>query len=234
MEQFFKLKERLEKQGHLVVGGEDEEDCGACKPRAGNLYGSDMRRRFRSQQRQEDERSASSSSHAPSSSTTSTTSGATDGRTSSASTTTSFAGTDRPQDGSRGQEEEQQDFYDEEGYWDKQEAPDVIELGQAGWTLLHSMAAHYPRRPSAEHKARMRTFLSLLPHLYPCRICAKDFDGILRETPPDVESRESLSLWMCRAHNHVNQQLGKPLFPCERVLERWLPPSGTAKEEELS
>lgn len=130
--------------------------------------------------------------------------------------------------------QESSEFYDEEGYWEKQEPPDVIELGQAGWTLLHSMAASYPRQPSADHRARMRTFLSLFPHLYPCQFCAKDFEGILSDMPPDVESRESLSQWMCRAHNRVNQKLDKPLFPCDRVLERWLhtPVNNNRKKEE--
>ena len=30
-----------------------------------------------------------------------------------------------------------------------------------------------------------------------------------------VESREALSVWLCRQHNVVNVKLGKPAFPCD-------------------
>ena len=42
--------------------------------------------------------------------------------------------------------------------------------------------------------------------------------------PPDVRSRESLALWLCRRHNEVNEKLGKPMFPCvlKDLDARWL------------
>ena len=38
-----------------------------------------------------------------------------------------------------------------------------------------------------------------------------------------VESREALSVWLCRQHNVVNAKLGKPAFPCDfKALDaRW-------------
>lgn len=217
MEQFKKIKEKLQKEGdQLVVGGADEEDCGACKPRAGGLYGSDMRRRFRSQQQAREQRSQTQEQDG--------------GTTSSTDATATSAGTEDRQDASN--ESDATECYDSEGYWEKQDAPDVIELGQAGWTLLHSMAAYYPPKPSRQHQERMRSFLSLFPHLYPCKVCAKDFEETMDEIPPELESRDALSDWMCRAHNRVNQQLGKPLFPCERVRERWGPSNAFHTKEQ--
>ena len=35
--------------------------------------------------------------------------------------------------------------------------------------------------------------------------------------PVAVDSRESLSVWMCKLHNTVSKQNGKPEFPCEQV-----------------
>jgi FAD-linked sulfhydryl oxidase len=218
MEQFLKIKEKLQKEGggdpDLVVGGADEEDCGACKPRAGGLYGSDMRRRFRSQQLGREQRSSKAEEE-----------GEKEKGTDAAATTTSTARAAPQQEQEEPKESETTDAecYDGEGYWEKQDAPDIIELGQAGWTLLHSVAAYYPPNPSRQHQERMRSFLSLFPHLYPCKVCAKDFEETMEEIPPELESRDALSDWMCRAHNRVNRQLGKPLFPCERVRERWGP-----------
>jgi len=111
--------------------------------------------------------------------------------------------------------------FDEEGYWEKVEPPDIIELGQAGWTVLHSTAARYPTKPSPEQQEEMKGFISSFTHFYPCKNCADHFSATLREMPPEVESREALTTWLCQAHNRVNEHLGKPLFPCERVFERW-------------
>ncbi|KAL6060914.1 Flavin-linked sulfhydryl oxidase of the mitochondrial IMS [Balamuthia mandrillaris] len=121
-------------------------------------------------------------------------------------------------------------------FWEMEDPPDVVDLGRAGWTLLHTTAAYYPDRPTPEQQAAVGELLRSLSKLYPCRICAEDLQRIMQKMPPQVESRQALSQWMCRAHNDVNRQLGKPLFPCERVDERWRVPlsaeEGKGKEEE--
>lgn len=43
----------------------------------------------------------------------------------------------------------------------------------------------------------------------------------MKETPPRVDSQESLSRWLCDMHNVVNVKLGKPTFDCRKVNERW-------------
>lgn len=44
----------------------------------------------------------------------------------------------------------------------------------------------------------------------------------LGNSPPAVESRQEFSQWMCRLHNEVNQRLGKKMFDCSKVDQRWL------------
>ncbi|VDP03414.1 unnamed protein product [Schistosoma margrebowiei] len=39
--------------------------------------------------------------------------------------------------------------------------------------------------------------------------------------PPKLDSRHALSGWLCMQHNLVNKKIGKPLFDCTHVLERW-------------
>lgn len=51
---------------------------------------------------------------------------------------------------------------------------DKDELGRSTWSLLHTMAATYPDKPTDQQKNDVRTFFSILSRNYPCDICAKD------------------------------------------------------------
>ena len=101
--------------------------------------------------------------------------------------------------------------------------PTKQELGQAGWTLLHVIAANTPETPTAEDQARVQAFLQALGHLYPCPTCAAHFRSFQQQHPISSDSREALSLWLCEAHNEVNVRNGKQPFFCDiGVLDaRW-------------
>ena len=99
--------------------------------------------------------------------------------------------------------------------------PDSWELGNHTWTFLHSMAAKYPNNPTEPQKQDMSTFISLFSRFYPCEPCAEDFQEYIKEKKPKVDSKESLSLWFCDAHNAVNEKLGKPIFDCKYWAARW-------------
>jgi mitochondrial FAD-linked sulfhydryl oxidase len=74
----------------------------------------------------------------------------------------------------------------------------------------------------------MAGFVSLFSRLYPCWVCAEDFQAYIARDKPRVESRRDFGLWLCGAHNEVNRKLGKPVFDCGRWEERWRtgPPDG--------
>ena len=101
---------------------------------------------------------------------------------------------------------------------------DKEELGRGSWALLHTLAAYYPDKPDALYRVQARRFFDALGTLYPCEHCAADFREDMGREPPDVRSRESLALWLCRRHNEVNEKLGKPMFPCvlKDLDARWL------------
>ena len=101
--------------------------------------------------------------------------------------------------------------------------PRSAELGRSSWTLLHSMAAWYPDDPTSQQRQRMANFMEALGDFYPCPWCADDFMTELHKTPPKVESRTDLCMWLCDQHNRVNLKLGKQLFDCNMkdLDERW-------------
>ncbi|KAL7744573.1 hypothetical protein ACLKA6_017089 [Drosophila palustris] len=98
---------------------------------------------------------------------------------------------------------------------------DKVRLGISTWGLLHTMAAFYSDNPTDTEKRDMRTFFEVLSRLYPCEYCAKDFRTDIEVNPVNVNSQKDLALWLCKFHNRVNDKLGKPLFDCTKVNERW-------------
>lgn len=96
-------------------------------------------------------------------------------------------------------------------------------IGASTWTLLHSMAAWYPDRPSSQDKKLISGFIDGLAKFYPCTWCAEDFQINVEKSPPRTETREDLCIWLCEQHNNVNEKLGKPLFRCNKdaLDERW-------------
>jgi hypothetical protein len=60
--------------------------------------------------------------------------------------------------------------------------PDTVELGNAGWTLLHTVAAYYPQKASEDRQKQTLNFLQSLSNVYPCNYCAKDFQEDLKGT----------------------------------------------------
>ncbi|CAG0886003.1 unnamed protein product [Darwinula stevensoni] len=98
---------------------------------------------------------------------------------------------------------------------------DVETLGQSTWNLLHTMAAYYPKNPTPTEQKSMQDFMQLFASFYPCSHCSQDFRDELAKNPPQTENQNAFSRWMCERHNKVNEKLGKPLFDCSKVDERW-------------
>lgn len=99
--------------------------------------------------------------------------------------------------------------------------PDVEVLGRSTWTLLHSIAATYPETPSRTQQSDLLSFVGLFSKLYPCWVCAEDFQGYIAQNVPRVANRDEFGQWLCDAHNDVNKKLGKSQFDCSRWEERW-------------
>lgn len=99
--------------------------------------------------------------------------------------------------------------------------PDVEQLGRSSWTLLHSITAAFPEKPTAQDQNNARNFMGLFGKLYPCWTCAEDFQVWMSRNQVRTESRDEFGRWMCEAHNEVNRKLGKGEFDCNKWDERW-------------
>ncbi|XP_057833321.1 FAD-linked sulfhydryl oxidase ERV1 isoform X2 [Cryptomeria japonica] len=95
------------------------------------------------------------------------------------------------------------------------------ELGRATWTLLHTIGAQFPDKPTKQQKRDVKELMAILSRIYPCKECADHFKDVLKANPVEANSGAELAQWMCRVHNVVNRSLDKPSFPCQRVDARW-------------
>lgn len=99
--------------------------------------------------------------------------------------------------------------------------PGITEIGNAGWTTIHSFAAYYPDQPTDKQQKSARNLIDSFSDLFPCRWCADDLREHVTKNPVRTESRQAFSQWTCEAHNHVNEKLGKPVFDCSLFDSMW-------------
>eukprot|EP00808_Paulinella_micropora_P008820 g28794.t1 len=95
------------------------------------------------------------------------------------------------------------------------------ELGRATWAFLHTLAAYYPENPSPRLQEDVRQFMHIMGRIYPCGYCADRTAEEIERNPPRVENHREFATWMCEVHNEVNERMGKPIFDCSTVDQRW-------------
>jgi FAD-linked sulfhydryl oxidase len=67
----------------------------------------------------------------------------------------------------------------------------------------------------------LRSFIDLFSKFYPCEHCASDMRKDIQDEKPNVETGYGFAQWLCRLHNKTNTKLGKPVFDCNTIFERW-------------
>lgn len=75
--------------------------------------------------------------------------------------------------------------------------------------------------PTPAEQSDLKGFMRLFSKLYPCWVCAEDFQKYMQKKEIKVKSRDEFGNWLCEAHNEVNKKLGKPVFDCGKWEERW-------------
>ena len=84
------------------------------------------------------------------------------------------------------------------------------------------MSVYLPRgNLNTSQQTDLQSFISLFSKLYPCDVCAADMRKDIQDEKPNVETGYEFTQWLCRLHNKTNIKLGKPVFDCNKVFERW-------------
>ena len=95
--------------------------------------------------------------------------------------------------------------------------------GPHGWIFLHAVTMNYPKDPTDRDKAIYRNFFSGLSRVLPCEKCAHHYKQHILNDPiePALENRGKLVRWLIKIHNIVNEDLGKPQYTYEQVIEEY-------------
>ena len=87
--------------------------------------------------------------------------------------------------------------------------------GRSMWRMLHGLALLVRTRPDREQTDLMYVLLHTLPLLLPCRMCRENMRRHMGKLPiparraGEVESAESVRVWLHDVHNAVNVLCGK-------------------------
>lgn len=88
--------------------------------------------------------------------------------------------------------------------------------GPLGWMTLHSVSAIYPENPTSADRLLIEEFIGAFRETIACPYCKTHFTNMFnkyRQLHPEWSSnRQSLFMFICRAHNTVNRRLDKPLY----------------------
>lgn len=87
--------------------------------------------------------------------------------------------------------------------------------GPSGWRFLHQISFAY--NPDTQKKP-VRLLFEMLPFVLPCKFCRASLTEYMEtdRLEPALASQESLSKWLWRIHNRVNDKLrkqGQPVDP---------------------
>ena len=95
--------------------------------------------------------------------------------------------------------------------------------GPHGWIFLHAVTMNYPKNPTNHDKHVYANFFKSLQKVLPCEKCCVHYSQNIQEYPiePALESRDSLVRWLIKIHNEVNEDLGKPLYTYDQVIEEY-------------
>jgi len=84
--------------------------------------------------------------------------------------------------------------------------------GPDGWKLLHSIAFSFPNNPTLKQKTTYKQFFTSIKYILPCIYCRNSFRDYLEELPLSekfLKNSKTLSLWLYKIHNKVNDKLRK-------------------------
>jgi len=99
--------------------------------------------------------------------------------------------------------------------------------GPAAWVFLHTITFSYPDKPSSEMKRTFKNFFKSLCSMLPCVYCRQSYSkycmtkgGPLALTSEVLSSRKSLTTWLYKIHDAVNERLEKEDRPSYDAVKK--------------
>tara|TARA_Y100000591_G_C21695610_1_gene625500 strand:- start:27 stop:422 length:396 start_codon:yes stop_codon:yes gene_type:complete len=89
------------------------------------------------------------------------------------------------------------------------------------WEVMHTFSYAYPVSPNNIEKQSAMKFFTSIGHLIPCTHCSQHCLDYTKSNPPQVQNKESLINWVYNFHNAVNQRLGKPQYPRDKLDKKY-------------
>ena len=83
--------------------------------------------------------------------------------------------------------------------------------GKSGWKLCHSIA--YSFDPENTSKRMIKLFYKSLQYVLPCVYCRRSFKRFIQMDPIDTTTNRSLTKWIYKIHNYVNDKLRDQGYP---------------------
>ena len=105
--------------------------------------------------------------------------------------------------------------------------------GPSGWLFLHTVTFGYPMNPDefdvsnelpvGTTREHYKQFFEQCGYVLPCRYCRDSFIQFSKEDPVSnsLENRETLTKWLYRIHERVNDKLNKKGITYEELVTRY-------------
>ena len=87
----------------------------------------------------------------------------------------------------------------------------VVMVGPLRWKELHGR----PSLPALDLSAESAWLAGPFARSLPCGACRNHWLSMLRDSPPDLRSRQAYLAWTVARHNEVDIRLGKPTLSIE-------------------
>lgn len=103
------------------------------------------------------------------------------------------------------------------------ETNEVSDPCHAQWLLMYTTAAYASEIPDAAERNALYTFFTKFPDQCVGGPAGNCYTEAVKATPPPVESRRALMLWLCSIENRCRRAAGMPVRLCryESLLRRW-------------
>jgi hypothetical protein len=88
-------------------------------------------------------------------------------------------------------------------------------------TKARDIWAQFHRWPASADLAGVGCWLDEFNKQIHCLPCLEKWRTWIAANPPPTENRQDLFAWTVRAHNAVNQSLGKPQMPLAQAIAVW-------------